>query len=270
MNHFSYILKLNTLSDSLTDEIYHLQKECEQQKHEEFYMYLDEDGSLYSDIKCFYLFYTEQVLAGFLSFFIEDDTSVCISGCVLPKYRGRHIFTRLYQSALNELSVYPELVKGIEFHLPDTPAGLSIPAVRFLNKNGLIMQRQEFLMMYDLTQPDKYNCPDNIYTEYDENDNEFTIWLNDTYIGGCFIYYTEDSTDSTPDYVTIYDYEILPKYRGKCYGKTGLLSILSDLRESGFRHAILHVSGQNKIAHSMYISCGFTVQSGFSVFSAEC
>lgn len=87
MNHFSYILKLNTLSDSLTDEIYHLQKECEQQKHEEFYMYLDEDGSLYSDIKCFYLFYTEQVLAGFLSFFIEDDTSVCISGCVLPKYR---------------------------------------------------------------------------------------------------------------------------------------------------------------------------------------
>lgn len=269
MNHYSYILKLNRLPDSLIDEICHLQRECERQMQEEFYVYLDEDGSLYNDIKSFYLFYTEQILAGFLSFFIEDDTSVCISGCVLPKYRGRHIFTRLYKSALNELSAYPELIKGIEFHLPNTSAGLNVPAVHFLNKKGFIMQRQEFLMVYDLTQGNACNCPDNIYTEYDENDNEFTIWLNDTYIGGCFIYHTDDSMGSARDYVTIYDYEILPGYRGNGYGKTGLLSILNDLQNAGFRHVILHVSGQNQIAHNMYISCGFTEQSGFSVFSAE-
>lgn len=269
MNHFSYILKLNKLSDTLIYEISHLQSECKRLNNEEFYIYLDEDDSFYGELKCFHLFYTEHVLAGFLSFFVQDDTSVCISGFVLPEYRRRHIFTMLYNSALNELSAYPELLKGIEFHLPDNKLETNLPAIHFLNKNGLIMHHQEFLLCYDLTHMDEYSRPDNIYTEYDEKENEFTLWLNDTYIGGCFIYYSDDSCDSMHEYVTIYDYEILPEYRGKGYGTSGLLSILSALQNFNFRYVILHVSGENKIAHSMYISCGFTIQSYFSVFNTD-
>lgn len=278
MNPFSYILKLNQLPDNLIDEICCLQDECKKLDDADFYIYLDKDDDFFDEIKYFHLFYTEHVLAGFLSFYIQDETSVCISGCVLPEYRGRHIFTRLFQSALEELSSYPELLKGIEFHLPDIDSDAFVPAIHFLNKNSLKLHHQEFLLNYDLTKRTEYYVPHDIYTEYDEHDNEFTIWLDNTYVGGCSIYFSEDfdhihtsdSDSSIHGCATIYDYEILPEYRGKGYGKAGLMSILNDLQKLNFHHTILHVSGLNKKAHSMYISCGFTVQSSFSVYNSLC
>lgn len=268
MNHFSYIIKLNKLSGSLINEIREMQKECEKQNQEEFYIYLDEEDSYYTGINCFHLFYTGHILAGFLSFYIQDEKSVCFSGCVLPSYRKKHIFTRLYKSAIDELSAYPMLLKGIEFHLPDGDSPIYTPAVSFLSKNGLILHHKEYLLNYDLTKIPQNVFSDDIYTEYDENDNEFTLWLGDTYIGGCFIYSSDDSENSVSGCVTIYDYMILREYRRKGFGTAGLLSILRELRDMKFEHVILHVSGLNKTAHSMYIRCGFTVQSEFSVFSA--
>lgn len=270
MKQFSYIVKLNKLSAERSEEICGLQKVCERLNHENFYIYLDEDDGFYGELKCFHLFYTEDKLVGFLSFFIQDEDSVCISGCVLPQYRKKHIFTCLYKSALEELSSYPKLLKGIEFHLPDGNLGLHTPAVNFLNKNSLFLHHKEYLMQYDLTQMTAACFADDLNTEYDENDSEFTLWLGDTYIGGCFIYISDYSSVSPPDSVTIYDYMILQDHRQKGYGSMGLLSILRELKKMNIKHVRLHVSGLNKIAHSMYIRCGFTVQSEFSVFSAEC
>lgn len=312
MNNFSYILKLETLPANLQDMVTEAQAACT--KDGEFYLYLDDEdeNASFPSFKCFYLYYCENVFAGFLSIFIQDVSSACISGFVLPEYRRKHIFTALFQNACEELSKLPTPIHDIEFHIPLHDATATTPAIQFLKQNGYSLHHEEYLLCYDFDNSDlKTNSnsglisdskislePDsNFDCEFDEENSEYTFWLGDTYIGGCLIYTPEPyaapdcepayvttpehepayattpehepayvtAPEHEPVYATIYDYEILEEYRGNGYGKNGLLAILKDLQEQKIQKVLLHVSGLNKKAHSLYISCGFQVQSGFSV-----
>lgn len=280
MNNFSYILKLETLPANLQDMVTEAQAACT--KDGEFYLYLDDEdeNASFPSFKCFYLYYCENVFAGFLSIFIQDASSACISGFVLPEYRRKHIFTALFQNACEELSKLSTPIHDIEFHIPLHDATATTPAIQFLKQNGYSLHHEEYLLCYDFDNFDSkiYLKPDsNFDCEFDEENSEYTFWLGDTYIGGCLIYTPEPyaapaceppyatAPESEPSYATIYDYEILEEYRGNGYGKNGLLAILKDLQEQKIQKVLLHVSGLNKKAHSLYISCGFQVQSGFSV-----
>jgi ribosomal protein S18 acetylase RimI-like enzyme len=59
----------------------------------------------------------------------------------------------------------------------------------------------------------------------------------------------------------LYDLRIWPEFRGRGYGRLGLLALEALLRESGVKRIILNVFSRNAVARSLYDSLGYTSRS---------
>ncbi|EJO5348806.1 GNAT family N-acetyltransferase [Clostridium botulinum] len=69
------------------------------------------------------------------------------------------------------------------------------------------------------------------------------------------------------DYIPfIVNFGILPKFRGKSYGKILLIHILNTLKTKGFNKVMIRVSSENEIAINLYKSLGFLLYKEKHVF----
>lgn len=282
-NHYTFTSY--SLTDMIPlDDINFLYNLCNEQDSS-FFFYIEEESdttAVNHALPYLYLCCDKNTLIGVLSLCIDipsesedlssDKGSCVIYGFTHPAYRGKHIFTELYRRAYDMLK--QNNIYHLAFHIPDSEVPLSentSTVLHFLSHHGYTKSHHEYLLSRDLTHsldsgsfygdfPD-ISIPD---CEFDDTENEFTLWLDDTYIGGCFIYFSEDNNTAT-----IYGYEIRDSYRGQGYGKLGLYLILKELQQLECDKVILHVTGKNKIAHNLYISCGFQTNSSFTVYSLD-
>lgn len=259
------ITGLNWLNAGLTLDISHLITICNKYDNITYDIFM-ENGENCNDIKCFYFYTENNIIVSFLSLFMPYENCLNVYGCTLPPYRNKGIFTLLLSALTDELKNYNISSKMLSFPIKsELPAFKN--AIQYLNNRHYSIKDTECMLRYDL-QGDKdlfsesffkWNI-NNLELEYEEteNENEYSLWLENNYIGGCLVYYNDNNTDSYST-ATIYDYEIADEYQGLGYGKAGLKLILDSLRYNDISYIILHTSKSNKKAFNLYTGCGFNI-----------
>ena len=104
----------------------------------------------------------------------------------------------------------------------------------------------ELLMIYNnSTSPKEW--------EFDafEDDNSFSYYINDIFIGSCSIFETETA-------INIVEVFVEESYRNKGYGTLIIEDVLWSIANSG-KKIILQVSGNNASAIRCYEKCGFSI-----------
>ncbi len=279
MNNLKITANLSEKEKNEIMSVYHL---CNATDSEHYDFSFDDDAR-------YYLYYNNNSMISVVSL-IPYEEGYCLYGFVHPNFRRKHIMTNLIKFITDELC-NPNMLHSQNDHHPDAPAPVSLIQVHIpdhkgnttdellipkhihtlLSNTGFSFSHHEYLMEFlfdNLSEID--DCIHSTYLsnssvfpepEFDEEENEYSLWLGETYIGGCFIMpFYEDN------YVTFYDFEIISEFRSKGFGRAGLSAILHDLKNKRFEKLILHVSGENKIAHNLYMSCGLTVHSSLSVY----
>lgn len=270
MNNYIFLNKYSITEKELSDINNFLIKCSETDKYLYDFQYEEE----LLNIPSFYFCYENNIIIGILSVCLDELDTLCIYSIVSPKYRKKHIFSSLFKMLSDNIKSFNHTYKYLDFHLSDNNSDFFIPAKNFLTENNFMFSHKEYLLSFSLSDNlDKKivlkKIPSNksdLELLFDNSSNEFTLWIDENYIGECMIYFPEESAKS---YATIYDYEIQEVYRGMGYGKFGLYLILKELQNMQLQKAILHVSGLNKKAHSLYISCGFQINSSITVFTKE-
>lgn len=217
---------------------------------------------------CFYLLYSSNhILISFLSFYIDNTTNfpdISVYGITHPEYRNQSYFSKLLHTAFNELKQHCFDAKNFYF-----PLNYKINhdvINHYINSNYISYEYSEYLMKKDLTtlkfNPQNLNQSPVPELEYEENEygNEFSLWLDDKYIGGSLIEYLNKTE------AMIYQFGIIDEEQGKGYGKMGLLLICQNLIEQDFSLISLQVTGKNKKAHRLYIDCGFEISEEIQYF----
>lgn len=225
-------------------------------------------------IPSMYLCYINNKIAGLLSVCEYSSDTLCIYSLISPRFRNKHIFNTLLDMLYKNLDKTNTLYKYLECHLPCIDTSFFNSAIYLLKKNNFEFSHEEYLLSYNLSENTHLKRASNnpqtnssdIEAIFDDSINEFTLWIDNNCIGGCMIYFPEDNNNS---YATIFDYEIVSKHRGKGFGKKGLYLILKELQDMDFKNVILHVSGLNKKAHNLYISCGFDIKSLIRIYTKE-
>lgn len=246
-------IKLNQIDSGLALLIKNLIKECGIYDNSTYDIFTENDSNYSDNFNCFYLHFNDDLLTGFLSVFAPTNEEFNIYACTLPSFRNQGIFTTLFKEFKEEIHTLNNIKILFPINMNNFSADLSID---LLKKHNFKYNTSDYIMKYDLL---KSITPiDNIFIEleYEENDDseyEISLWIKDTYIGGCLIYYGND------DSATIYQYGIVDEYQNKGYGKTGLILILNFLQNKNIKSAILHVTGENKKACSLYLGCGFDI-----------
>ncbi len=75
---------------------------------------------------------------------------------------------------------------------------------------------------------------------------------SDTPIGYCWY-----RPDREARHVFVLDFQLIPKHRGKDYGKAALAALADELAESGFDEIRLRVAADNAVAQHVYLNSGF-------------
>lgn len=276
------ITGLNQLNTGLALDISHMIEICGKYDNTTYDIFMD-NGENCNDIKCFYYYIEDGIIVSFLSLFMPFEDCLNVYGCTLPAYRNKGIFTLLLSALTNELKQHDISSDILTFPIKSkSPAFKN--AIQYLNNRHYSIKDTEYMLSYDLRnttnkQDETHLTSDisNLELEYEEteNENEYSLWLDNNYIGGCLIYYSNINNDNN-DYdnhsgtsvtATIYDYGIADKYQGLGYGKAGLKLILDSLKHNNISYVILHTSGSNKKAFNLYTGCGFNIIDSIDYYS---
>lgn len=269
---------LSRLNTGLALDISHMIQICGIHDNITYDIFM-ENGDNCNDIKCFYYYMENGIIVSFLSLFMPFEDCLNVYGCTLPSYRNKGIFSLLLSALNDELNLYNISPKLLAFPIKsDIPAFKN--AVQYLKNRQYFIKETEYMLSYDLINNinNQYkthltSAVDNLELEYEEteNKNEYSLWLEDNYIGGCLIYYSNISGNSKNISVTatIYDYRIEDKYQGLGYGKAGLKLILASLKQHHITSVILHTNSSNKKAFSLYTGCGFIIKDNIDYYSQK-
>lgn len=259
------ITGVNRLNAGLSLDISHMIKVCGNYDNTTYDIFM-ENGENCNDIKCFYYYIEDNIIVSFLSLFMPYENCLNVYGCTLPPYRNKGIFTLLLSALTDELKNYNISSKMLSFPIKsELPAFKN--AIQYLNNRHYSIKDTEYMLRYNF-QRDKDTLAEsrfvtdinNLELEYEEteNENEYSLWIGNNYVGGCLVYYSDNNTDYYST-ATIYDYGIADKYQGMGYGKAGLKLILDSLRYNDISYVILHTSKSNKKAFNLYTGCGFNI-----------
>ncbi len=183
-----------------------------------------------------------------------DSLSECIAW-TLPEYRRHGFFSRLLDFALEQLEEQDILfpVPGSR-PCPDTLAALNALGAEFYS--------HEFAMEWTGSH---VNHEWGAYGEFTLCPSKETPSLWELYRKGalCGTARTEHLPDSA---VCLHHVEIIPELRRQGCGTAFLLLLLPQLKRQGVRRVILHVSGVNQAALSLYRKTGFAVTQTLSYY----
>lgn len=251
------------------------------------------NGYIHPDFRNRHIF-TEMVRTALADAFHQSAVTLSTAATSLSE-------TSTAATPLSETSTVatPMSVKYMEYHLPDEPAVPSF-VISLLSKLGFRFSHHEYYMHCNLSsntlcetanassnkltaspsnaaEPAKNNL--NLYDSSDdasslhitcdtkEEDLLLSIFLDSDMIGSARLFLPEDHKVLTDcPRVFFHAFEIKESYRHKGYGRQSFLLILQLLRQQNCHKLALHVSGLNKTAHRLYVSCGLEVTSSFSMY----
>lgn len=220
-----------------------------------------------------FLYYIDNVLAGYISISCFGGNIAEVTGLVHPEYRRKGIFKKLYNLALDEcrkrdfskilLLTDDKSTSGKEFikstgaeydfsehgmklkEIPDIESNKIIVLRKALNSDAQEIARQNTIFFGD-------SRSELIFPEEEEK-NGMTTYLakqEGKVVGKLKIEINEASA-------FISGVGILPEYRSRGYGKEALREALRIIKEKGINEAALDVAAGNKNALKLYKSCGF-------------
>lgn len=222
-----------------------------------------------------FLYYQNEILAGYLGICNFHGTSVEVSGMVDPKFRRKGIFRKLYLIAKEEWQrIGPSEVlvlcdhtslSGLAFienlggeygcseykmcvkkkALAVTPS--SVIKLRLAtSEDSAEIQRQSSIYFGDLEEEAEEKLP----VEVDDNFASYMAEAEEKIIGKIHICVTNNEG-------FIYGVGVIPEFRGKGYGRGILCSALNILKKENVNNIYLEVETENKNALGLYESCGF-------------
>lgn len=235
---------INTLTSNQYNDARELIEQCSLTDGTRGVSFLEQELNEDSDFPCFYMKYDGNRLISFLSIFLPGDGECEIYAHTHPDYRREGHFTELLKRAKKNLND-----QGIKkWLLVCEPE--SMAAQEVMKKLGAVIERNEYLMSYDMTvKPEPQHLLEISYVK-EENTEQYSAFLKGTPVGSCKVEFTRS-------HGVIYEFQILPEYRGKGYGTEMLLLILKHLLKTGASKILLHVNGANTAAHAMYSHHGF-------------
>lgn len=208
---------------------------------------LDSSINAITDIPCFFLIYDGKTLCSVLTIFTPTDYECEIYAYTLPAYRQKHLFTDILSQALKYIK--KSTIKSI--YLVAEPD--SVSAAKTAIAINATLNYSEYMLSYDMNIPPS---PKHLLSinHLKENDTD-TIRLisGHTLISLCHLYIHGT-------YASIFNFEVIEKYRGKGYGKEALLMIVEHLIKLNISSITLNVSSKNKKAHKLYTTHGFFIK----------
>lgn len=240
------IFAINTLSSKQYYEARDLIAICAQNDGTRGVSFFEPELNEDVTFPAFYMMYDEARLVSFLSVFLSGDTEGEVYGYTLPEYRQKGCFKKLYKMAVRNMKTagYKEVICVCE---PECESGKAV-----LEKMGLKVSRTEHLMSYDMSLVKDSDIKGRLelVSKTEENTEIFAACIGEDVIGTCNVEYTRS-------HAVIYEFQIYEEYRGNGYGSEMLLLILRELLNEEVSKILLHVSGANTVAHTMYSHHGF-------------
>ncbi len=217
----------------------------------------------HDNFPCFYQLYSsDDRLICYISLFF-DQRDLFLYAITHPDYRRRRCFSRLLASVFQSLDKYHASIDTIYFPLNTKNR---CPALNHYIRSGRIYyEYSEYLMTKDLKLPIisrkfRHLClPEPEYEEMPSG-GEYSLWMEDLYVGGCMIEYLSETE------AMIYQFGIVDEEQGKGFGTSGLILICRDLKDRGYSIVSLQVAGKNKKAHRLYTDCGFKIKDEIQYF----
>ncbi len=263
--YIKYTAKLNSGQQA---EIHRLLKDSARYDGFPYDCFVENNLNCFDNLPCFYLLYSsDNELICFVSLFLDrtEETAtgnlisnLFIYGITQPEFRHHHHFSKLLHSVFQQLKQYSLPIECIYFPVNTKMQKNTIK--HYLNSNTISYEYSEYLMKKNLdnlifTNKGNFGFSSLPELEYEENEygNEYSLWIEDIYIGGCLIEYINKAE------AMIYQFGITDEEQGKGYGKLGLLLICQDLKNRHYALVSLQVTGKNKKAHRLYTDCGFEI-----------
>jgi ribosomal protein S18 acetylase RimI-like enzyme len=227
-----------------------------------------------------FLYYENEILVGYLGLCNFHGTSVEVSGMVHPKFRKQGIFKKLYLLAKEEWkNMGPSEVlvlcdhtsiSGIAF-IDDLGAEYGFSEYKMCLNEKTLEDTDAFVTKLRLAtsvDADEIDRQSSIYfgeaeqeadnkedkekssLEIEDNFNSYMAEVKGEIIGKIHVCITKGEG-------FIYGVGVLPKFRGRGYGREILCSALNILKGKNIKNIFLEVGTENKSALGLYESCGF-------------
>lgn len=234
-----------------------------------------------------FLYYVDDILVSYIGISSFGNNMGEVNGLTHPAWRRKGIFKRLFDLAMEECDKRNfkkillltdnnsnsgiEFVKSIngiyefsEFRMKQINNGFedminSINLRKAKNQDSKEIQRKNAMFFNDKEPIDVE------YEEYFPEDEEilneitYMIELNGEIIGKIKVDYSETSA-------FICGFVIIPKFRGKGYGKASLMETISLITKKGIHEIELDVEGKNSTALNLYKACGFKEKSTMNYY----
>ena len=202
----------------------------------------------------YYGMYARKIV-GFLSADFYDNEIVDICGYVLPKYRKLKLMSSLLDSFLNDYN---------DFYISAMLNSKNSTGCAVLSHLGFEKTATEYMMKFSFSSACYKPLPEYIKISDVDSDNtnqsvKFEIISQGATVGNCLIELFNDKT------VCIHDVLVFDKYRGMGYGFKMLDAVIAYLSKD-HTYGLLHVSGDNEPAISLYKKLGFVVVDSAEVY----
>lgn len=237
-----------------------------------------------------FLSYADGQLVGFLALYQFNSNEAEISGMVHPAFRRRSIFTRLAQAATaacREAGVTRVLFivdhhsnsgKAFVEALQAQPLGMYeykmtldrlIAPASFETQLLFRQARPDEVLILQHLMAAAFDMPEEDAAAFYRAENLITpgaryyvALLNDVYIGKIDVSLSQHEA-------LIYNFGILPQYRGRGFGRQMLARTIQELLAAGHQRITLEVEAANKNALGLYQSCGFKESSQYHYYALD-
>lgn len=214
-----------------------------------------DDSNRVNPLPVLYYGVHEGKTVGFLSADFYNNEIVDICGYVLPKYRKLNLMSSLLDSFLTDYN---------DFYISAMLNSKNSTGCAVLSHLGFEKTATEYMMKFSLSSACYKTLPK--YVKIVDGDLEsttqgvkFEMFSQGATVGSCLIELFNDRT------VCIHDVLVFDKYRGMGYGFKMLDAVISYLSKD-HTYVLLHVSGDNKPAISLYKKLGFVVVDSAEIY----
>ena len=214
-----------------------------------------DDSNRVNPLPVLYYGVHEGKTVGFLSADFYNNEIVDICGYVLPKYRKLNLMSSLLDSFLTDYN---------DFYISAMLNSKNSTGCAVLSHLGFEKTATEYMMKFSLSSACYKTLPKYVKIvdgnlESTTQSVKFEMVSQGATVGSCLIELFNDRT------VCIHDVLVFDKYRGMGYGFKMLDAVISYLSKD-HTYVLLHVSGDNKPAISLYKKLGFVVVDSAEIY----
>lgn len=284
---------LHRLNGRYREEIRALEEKCNAFDQTERTVYLSTNGNTTENLRCFYLYYEEN-LKGFLSLTNIDDNDIELNAFVDPEYRRRGVFKKLVQAVFKECrknsvtevfifqrpydkeSMNAILSVGAKYQYSEYQMELSLldgfneveNQSKVVSLNEIKQEQKEFYMehmipLFEMTEDEAGERFEDAIQE--PRLKTYIAYDNGEPVGFFSLFYGSTAA-------TLFDVGVCKESQGKGYGNALLSSIYNEVlkkRKDGISRILLHVSSYNEVAAHLYKKHRFQVKDQLDCYKIE-